>query len=144
MSRQKPVWRFSSQVQQQLFGDKGRSDEEEEVDDRDYVDYVRQFRRSELVALVAATAPAVAFNQADYKVNNTLTPWGLADVARVSLAFGSERNRLSPPGSTCTSACSGTTASATAGLRSRSPTRWPTCSCSWRSRSSRTSGVSVR
>lgn len=98
MSHPKPVWRFSPQIQQQLFGDKSRSDEEEEleVDDRDYVDYVRQFRRSELVALVATTAPDVSFNQANYQANNTVTPWGLADVARVSLAFGSERNRLSP------------------------------------------------
>lgn len=96
MSRPKSVWRFSPQVRQQLFRGKRLPDDEEEVDDRDYVNYVRQFRRSELVALVAAAAPAVSFNQADYQTNNTLTPWGLADVTRVSLAFGSERNRLSP------------------------------------------------
>lgn len=96
MNRPKSAWRFSPQVQQQLFGDKSRSDEDMEVDDRHYVDYVRQFRRSELVALVAAAAPAVSFNQADYQSNSTVTPWGLADVARVSLAFGPERKRFSP------------------------------------------------
>jgi hypothetical protein len=90
-----PAWRFSPQVHQQLFDGKGQPDKAE-VGDRDYVDYVRQFRRSELVAMVAAVAPAVSFNQADYQTNNTVTPWGLADIARVSLAFGSERNRISP------------------------------------------------
>lgn len=89
------AWRFSPQVRQQLLHGKTSSDDEE-VDDRNYVDFVRQFRRSELVALIAATAPAVSFNQADYQTSNTVTPWGLADVARVSLAFGSEGNRLSP------------------------------------------------
>lgn len=96
MSLPAPGWRFSPQVRQQLFRTKARQDGGDDVDDRDYVDFVRQFRRSELVALVAAAAPAVSFNQADYLVSNTVTPWGLADVARVSLAFGSERNRLSP------------------------------------------------
>jgi hypothetical protein len=88
-------WRFSPQVRQQLFPQQ-KPDEDEEVADRDYVNFVRQFRQSELVAMIAAVAPRFSFNQADYQQNSRVTPWGLADVARVSLAFGSERNRLSP------------------------------------------------
>lgn len=94
-TRSNAGWRFAPEVRQQLFGGKAPTDDGEEVTDRDYVDYVRQFRRSELVALVAAAAPAVSFNRA-LQPPITATPWGLADVARVSLAFGSERNRLSP------------------------------------------------
>lgn len=94
--RRNAGWRFAPQVRQKLFRGSNRSEEDVLIEDRDYVDYVRQFRRSELVAMIAAAAPAVSFNQADYQTNTTVTPWGLADVARISLAFGSERNRLSP------------------------------------------------
>ena len=87
--------KWNAQVRQQLFPGQAS---EEEVSDREYVDYVRQFRQSEMVSLVAAAAPSVSFNQATYTKTNRVTPWGLADIARVSLAFGSERNRLSPTG----------------------------------------------
>ena len=75
MSRPEPAWRFSPQVRQQLSRGKTRKDGAAEIDDRAYVNFVRQFRRSELVALVAASAPAVSFNQVDYQSNNTVTPW---------------------------------------------------------------------
>jgi hypothetical protein len=87
-------WRFSRDVRQQLFPAERANDAE--VTDRDYVDFVRQFRRSKLVAMIAAVAPDFSFNQADYSVNTQVTPWGLAEVARVSLTLGSERNRLTP------------------------------------------------
>ena len=90
-------WNLSPRVRNQLVPGKATKDGvPDEVSDRDYVDYVRQFRQSELVTLIAAAAPTVSFNQADHAKNTRLTPWGLAEVARVSLAFGSERNRLSP------------------------------------------------
>lgn len=69
---------------------------EPDVSDLQYVNYVRQFRRSDLLTMIAASAPDVSFNLADYRTNNLVTPWGLADVARISLRFGSERNRLIP------------------------------------------------
>jgi len=90
-------WKFSPQVRQQLFPRQVAVEEAQgAVTDRAYVDFVRQFRQSELVALVAAVAPRYSFNQADYTTDSLVTPWGLADVARVSLTFGSERNRLTP------------------------------------------------
>jgi hypothetical protein len=61
-----------------------------ESTDAEYVNYVRRFPPSKLVGLVAAVAPECAFNQQDYAQNRLVTPWGLADVARVSLAFGTE------------------------------------------------------
>lgn len=67
-----------------------------EVTDRDYVAFVRRFSPGKLVALVAAFAGDVAFNQQDYAKHNLITPWGLADVARVSLAFGNEFHRSEP------------------------------------------------
>lgn len=91
-------WKFSPQVRGQLFPRQVAREEAAEVTDRDYVDFVRQFRQSELVPLIAQIAPRYSFNQADYTTNSRVTPWGLADITRVSLAFGSERNRLSPTG----------------------------------------------
>jgi hypothetical protein len=67
-----------------------------ESTDAEYVNYVRRFPPSKLVGLVAAVAPECAFNQQDYAQNRLVTPWGLADVARVSLAFGTEYRRKEP------------------------------------------------
>ena len=67
-----------------------------EVTDAEYVSFIRRFPPSKLVSLVAAVAPDYAFNQADYSTNSLITPWGLADVARVSLAFGNEHRAAEP------------------------------------------------
>lgn len=90
-------WNWSPNVHRQIFGQKRQdSAGDQEVTDRDYVDFIRQFSRAELVALIAAIAPAVSFNQTNFQTNTRVLPWGLADIARVSLASGSERNRLTP------------------------------------------------
>lgn len=90
------AWKFAPEVRRQLFPRQVAREKAAQVTDGDYVDFVRRFRQSELVSMVAAVAPRYSFNQSDYATNTLVTPWGLADVARVSLAFGSERNRLSP------------------------------------------------
>ncbi|SDV00776.1 hypothetical protein SAMN04488544_3372 [Microlunatus sagamiharensis] len=69
---------------------------EKEFTDDDYVSFVRRFPPSKLVDLVATVAPECAFNQQDYAKNSLVTPWGLADIARVSLAFGNEHRSAVP------------------------------------------------
>ena len=67
-----------------------------ETADGDYVNFVRRFAPSKLVPLVAALAPDCAFNQQNYAENSLVTPWGLADIARVSLVFGTEHRHTEP------------------------------------------------
>jgi hypothetical protein len=84
-------WKASTGVRAQL-NPRG----EDEVADADYVNFIRRFPPSKLVSLVAAVAPDYAFNQADYATNNLITPWGLADVTRVSLTFSNEYRAAEP------------------------------------------------
>jgi hypothetical protein len=87
-------WRFSPQIRQQLFP--SRSPTRTRRSPTATTSTSSDSSGSQLVAMIAAVAPRFSFNQADYQQNSRVTPWGLADVARVSLALGSERNRLSP------------------------------------------------
>ncbi len=87
-------WRASPQVAQQLG--LRLPPEPPEVTDAQYVRSVRRFRRSELLSLIAATAPDFSFNTADFSTDSRVTPWGLADIARISLVFGTDFQRRSP------------------------------------------------
>ncbi len=58
--------------------------------------FVRSFKRSALLQLIARVAPQVSFNKLNIKEQSLITPWGLADVARVTLASGGEHNRRLP------------------------------------------------
>lgn len=87
-------WRASPQVAQQLGF--RLPPEPPEVTDAQYVSAVRRFRRSELLTLIAATAPDYSFNTADFSKDSRVTPWGLADIARISLVFGTDFQRRSP------------------------------------------------
>ena len=65
------------------------------VSDYEYRQRVRRYRPSSLVPLIAATA-ARYWEQQDWLNSpyRKYTPWALADAARVSLAYGTEFNRL--------------------------------------------------
>jgi hypothetical protein len=127
--------RFTPSVRSQL-NPRG----EIEVTDAEYVGFIRRFPPSKLVSLVAAVASDYAFNQADYSTNSLITPWGLADVARVSLAFGNEHRPAEPTMQDLLKCLQMHNNLGHPASPLKSPARPSTRFCSWRSTSSRSNG----
>lgn len=64
------------------------------VSDHEFVQRVRQYTPSSLVPLIASKAAETAFERGYLRQGQThWAPWGLAEVARVSITRGSELNR---------------------------------------------------
>ena len=69
-----------------------RSLEDREISDSEFVAKVRRHRPSALLPLIAATAAAniEPDGRIDWQRQRFVTPWGLAEIARTSLAYSNE------------------------------------------------------